>query len=254
MSESQWFINVNGQNVGPLAAEDIRARLKAGVISPATPVWREGLAGWMPVGNSELMAGMTLPLGVAPVVTQEFIAEKPPEFDKSLSPYPSVPLRVSAFMIDLVLLAVPNIFVNLALAALIGPALYDAVGASRGESALRIVSILSQVVLAGLYFGLWQAVGEGSLGKRFLGLRLVRADLRRMQTLCGIKRFLAHYTLLLLSCGLGFVRIAWNKQKRGWHDSVADTVVVRADYLAWERYRRSSDGTSGRGPVSGVAA
>jgi len=41
-----------------------------------------------------------------------------------------------------------------------------------------------------------------------------------------IGRYLAYY-LFLLPFGLGFIWVAFNERKQGWHDKLAGTVVVR---------------------------
>ncbi len=43
-----------------------------------------------------------------------------------------------------------------------------------------------------------------------------------------IGRYCAYY-LSLLPLGLGFLWIAWDKRKQGWHDKLAGTVVIRPE-------------------------
>ncbi|MFN0110910.1 MAG: RDD family protein [Blastocatellia bacterium] len=65
-----------------------------------------------------------------------------------------------------------------------------------------------------------------SFGKRFIGLRVVRADGQPMdyQTAC-IR--LAGFLLSTLFAGLGFLWILWDKDQRGLHDKIAKTLVVK---------------------------
>lgn len=44
----------------------------------------------------------------------------------------------------------------------------------------------------------------------------------------SIIRYLSYY-LSLLPLGLGFLWIAWDAKKQGWHDKLAGTVVVRCE-------------------------
>lgn len=65
-----------------------------------------------------------------------------------------------------------------------------------------------------------------TVGKLMLGLKVVRANGRRV----GYKRALGRcmgYVLCYITLGFGFLAIAWNKQKRGLHDFICDTMVVR---------------------------
>jgi uncharacterized RDD family membrane protein YckC len=42
----------------------------------------------------------------------------------------------------------------------------------------------------------------------------------------AIGRYLAYY-LALIPFGLGFLWVAFDKRKQGWHDKLAGTVVIR---------------------------
>lgn len=69
----------------------------------------------------------------------------------------------------------------------------------------------------------------GTPGKRLLGYEVVDADsgaaLRIGQAL---PRYLGYF-VSLLPFGLGFLWIAWDRRKQGFHDKIAKTVVVLED-------------------------
>ena len=46
-----WFYAKDGEQHGPVEAEDIRERLKSGDLSNGTLVWREGMAQWTALGE-----------------------------------------------------------------------------------------------------------------------------------------------------------------------------------------------------------
>jgi predicted Zn finger-like uncharacterized protein len=50
-AENSWHIVVEGEQVGPLSASDVRARLSRGEITGETFIWREGLADWLKVSS-----------------------------------------------------------------------------------------------------------------------------------------------------------------------------------------------------------
>jgi uncharacterized membrane protein YhaH (DUF805 family) len=53
----QWYLAKDGQQEGPVTAQQIGALVKAGSLDPTTAmVWREGLTDWKPLGESELSA------------------------------------------------------------------------------------------------------------------------------------------------------------------------------------------------------
>lgn len=57
-----WHLAINGETVGPLAEDDVRARYDAGEIDKDTAVWQEGFEDWIPLGDVPLYAD--LPDGV----------------------------------------------------------------------------------------------------------------------------------------------------------------------------------------------
>ena len=58
------------------------------------------------------------------------------------------------------------------------------------------------------------------------GLKVVRLDGRPMDWATSAVRALACF-LSLIFLGLGFIWIAFDPEKQGWHDKIAGTVVVR---------------------------
>jgi predicted Zn finger-like uncharacterized protein len=50
-SENSWHIVVDGEQVGPLAASDVRARLARGEVTAETYIWREGMADWLKISS-----------------------------------------------------------------------------------------------------------------------------------------------------------------------------------------------------------
>jgi len=99
---------------------------------------------------------------------------------------------------------------------------------------LVLVSILSVVVhgpplaflVALAYFaGLWAWRGT-TIGGIVLGLKVVRTDGQPVSFLVALVRGLAAaFSFVVLF--LGFLWIAWDREKQGWHDRIAGTVVIR---------------------------
>ena len=64
-------------------------------------------------------------------------------------------------------------------------------------------------------------------GKIALGASIVDAKTGAKASIGQlIGRYLAYY-VSLLPLGLGFFWVAWDPKKQGWHDKLADTVVIR---------------------------
>jgi hypothetical protein len=59
---AHWYYGDNGQQNGPLDDDGIRQAISDGKLTPYTLVWREGMAGWMPLLQvPELSGGSVAP-------------------------------------------------------------------------------------------------------------------------------------------------------------------------------------------------
>ena len=72
---------------------------------------------------------------------------------------------------------------------------------------------------------LWKLKGA-TVGDIIFGLKVVRVDGRQMDWVSAAVRALACFFSLIV-IGLGFFWIAFDREKQGWHDKIAGTVVVR---------------------------
>jgi len=81
------------------------------------------------------------------------------------------------------------------------------------------------VVLAAYAAILWKLKGA-TIGDIILGLKVVRVDGAPLEWVTVIVRALACFFSLVVA-GLGFIWIAFDRDKQGWHDKIAGTVVVR---------------------------
>lgn len=91
--------------------------------------------------------------------------------------------------------------------------------------AFALVGMILFAGLALLYFVVFHASLGQTVGKRLVGLRVIDGWGERPSFLRALGRALAYSPSLLL-VGLGFVWIAFDRDKRGLHDWLADTYVV----------------------------
>jgi len=68
----------------------------------------------------------------------------------------------------------------------------------------------------------WQA----TVGKRILGLKVVDGEGNRISFAKAAGRFFAKILSGLIFC-IGFLMIVWTKRKRGLHDMIAETLVIK---------------------------
>lgn len=87
------------------------------------------------------------------------------------------------------------------------------------------VSTAVQTIYYTITVGKW---GK-TIGKAALRLQVLRSDGSRVSYGRAFCRSLA-YVLNSFTFGIGFLIIAFNSQKRGLHDFICDTIVVRTDW------------------------
>jgi uncharacterized RDD family membrane protein YckC len=137
-------------------------------------------------------------------------------------------IRSMAFATDyVILLLILAIFVVLGFLTL-------SVGAGGGKEIpiLRQIRIILPtllplgVVLPLAYFTFFHGTGGQSIGKMIFGLRVIRTDGQPLTLFRALGRALG-YILSAMPLFLGFFWVGFSSSKRAWHDSLADTIVIR---------------------------
>lgn len=79
-----------------------------------------------------------------------------------------------------------------------------------------------------LYFALMESSERGAtLGKMALGLRVVTSDGQRLSFLNATGRYFAKIISAIILF-IGFIMIGFTDRKRGLHDMIAGTLVIKA--------------------------
>jgi uncharacterized RDD family membrane protein YckC len=137
--------------------------------------------------------------------------------------------RLSAFLVDIAVIAL--------LSTLMGVMAY--IGYKVGLSAHHrfvswknagpLVSLLTFACmgLATVYFVSFHGMEGKTVGKWLLGLRVVGRDQRPISFRRALLRWIGTVGLGFASLGLAFLWILWQREKRGWHDYLARTWVMR---------------------------
>jgi uncharacterized RDD family membrane protein YckC len=143
--------------------------------------------------------------------------------------------RAVAGAVDLVVLSVVFLLLDILASLLLGQRLprlsqlgpdYLLDVAVNGD-ALAEVGLVLLAVLGFLYFFLFQAFGGQTPGMRLVGVRVIDAYGERPSLLRALARTLAYVPSALL-LALGFLWIGFDREKRGLHDRIADTYVIRS--------------------------
>jgi len=134
-------------------------------------------------------------------------------------------LRIAAAMIDGMVVGIPAVIV------LCVPAVVAHFVGGKNQGLVDSAVVLATVaVLVGnwLYFSLLESsTRRATAGKRALGLRVVTAQGQQLSFLNATGRFFAKW-LSSLILGIGFLMVGFTNRKRGLHDFMADTFVIRS--------------------------
>ena len=141
--------------------------------------------------------------------------------------YASFETRLVAFILDLIVLAsFFALFVAFALLQLLLRSDFGDDDPPDQAYYVAAIMILAYFVLfVPVYFvGLWTWRGQ-TLGKMAVAIRVVRSDGRPAGVGAALLRLVGYlFSSLLLFAG--FLMIVFDRQRRGLHDRLADTVVV----------------------------
>lgn len=83
-----------------------------------------------------------------------------------------------------------------------------------------------QLVVLAVYGAIMWKMRGSTVGGILFDLQVVRVDGREMDWATAVVRALSCF-LSAVVAGLGFLWIAFDPDKQGWHDKIAGTVVVR---------------------------
>jgi uncharacterized RDD family membrane protein YckC len=144
--------------------------------------------------------------------------------------------RFVAFAIDLALVLVAAGIINWVIIAALGLVGINVIGpASNANTNIgRIIIIISKIVLVAMpivllisYWMIFWTVTGQTIGKRIMGVRIVRMDGQRMKARNSVRRIIMYF-VSMIPFFLGFLVILIDDERRGWHDKVAKTCVIYA--------------------------
>lgn len=89
------------------------------------------------------------------------------------------------------------------------------------------VSFIISFIIQALYFGGFLVYKQGqTLGKMFLGIRVVSIDGKPITWGKALLREILGKMISVLVLGLGYLWVIWDGKKQAWHDKIAGTYVV----------------------------
>lgn len=88
--------------------------------------------------------------------------------------------------------------------------------------------LVAFVAIAAAVIGFWRYCGA-TPGKIALGIKIVDAASGRAPTLGRLVLRLVGYLVSALPLSLGFLWVAVDRRKQGWHDKIARTIVINSE-------------------------
>lgn len=61
-----WYYILKNQTVGPVSEQQLIALISSGKLAKDTPIWKQGMAGWLPASYSPLAASISASAGASP--------------------------------------------------------------------------------------------------------------------------------------------------------------------------------------------
>lgn len=140
-------------------------------------------------------------------------------------------IRLGAFVIDYICYSLIGFivififgFIYGALLALTGNEQY--INSPCFEQNANIIATIVQIFVVASYFVFFESSSkQGTIGKMACGLKVIDEDGRRLSRKLAFKRFVSSILSMLIFY-IGFIMVAFNKNKRALHDNLSKTYVV----------------------------
>ena len=130
-------------------------------------------------------------------------------------------VRLAAFLIDNIFILIAVVFLSRVAGIAAGMG-----GAEEDDPLVAQFGFLIGIFFVPFYFTLFTGWDGRTLGKWLFGLRVIRVTGEQVGYGRAFVRYLG-YIVSLLFFGLGFIMIAVDRNKRGLHDLIAGTCVIR---------------------------
>jgi uncharacterized RDD family membrane protein YckC len=134
--------------------------------------------------------------------------------------------RILAYLIDVSFILILPLYLLSGLAAINDPTEV----LNRFWPYLFFVVLLYPIIYA-LFVSFMVSSFGGTLGKLLTGTRIVSSDGRKLKFWKAFFRNHIGYMVSGMLLGMGFIWILIDKERRGWHDQIANTYVVNVNKL-----------------------
>lgn len=123
----------------------------------------------------------------------------------------------------------------------------------RGMGLFMAVYLVTALLMDMIYFIWFHGTVGQTLGKKLCGLRVIRISGEKMTLGIAFLRWVG-YLISGIFFFLGFIWIAFDDRKQGWHDKIALTLVVRVGNEPGAEVRPTENSTFNNQPLTDVEA
>jgi uncharacterized RDD family membrane protein YckC len=260
-----YYYAKGGDKIGPLTGEEFGLALDRGDVGPSTLVWTSGMDNWKPFADAASLFPARSPSApsvpaASPVSAYPAQAENPVSqpgkqacaecgglFDpddmvrhgaswicagckplflqklregvglRSAMNYAGFWIRVAAYLLDWVINLVLTVVVTFVPGLLF-------IGDDSGIGGL--IGTVLGAIIGPAYYVFFVGKYAATPGKMAIGLKIVRSDGSRVSYPRAFARIFA-LSLAAIPLGAGLIAVGFDPEKRGWHDRICDTRVIR---------------------------
>ena len=244
----QWYYAIDGERYGPVPHSELERLVQAGTVVSDTLIWRQGMNEWQTLAavravnpawiaerRQDAPPSLEVPAEEPSPLTPPLAFEAPADEPEGLE-YAGFWPRCGAYLVDFFLWwMVWQIFVGIVGTAYFPEAMAIAAhGAGyqpKPEELMVLVRFLGAACVIGLvwsiaYDAIFLLRFAATPGKLLFGLRVVQSDGRPLGFSRIILRSLAK-ALVGLTLGIGYLIVAFDEHKRGLHDFICNTRVIK---------------------------
>lgn len=246
----QWFYVINGERAGPVSREQFDGLVQTGAITGATLVWHAGMAEWRSwarvadelaaQGDSAVCAvsgrvfpkremleyqGVWVSAEHKDVFFQRIREGLPPAGPGAAREvrYAGFWIRAVAFIIDYVCLYIMVTVISMVVN------IFTVIIASEYPALVLISQFFMLLIIVAVVLGynvFFTRKFDATPGKMLLGLKVLSVGGEKLSAGRIIGRFFAKRVSGLVFC-IGYMMAGWDDQKRGLHDMICETRVVK---------------------------
>lgn len=214
----EWYYSEDDRQIGPFSEKEFRGLVGEGKVGATTLVWHTDLADW--TAFEQLADELFPPNAVESGSLGAIALPKPKNFN-----YAGFWIRSQAYVLDgMLLFAVSMVVQYLAIL----PSIADFSDLTDIDQAMNFYYFYFglNMTIPLLYEGLMVGKYGATLGKMVLGLRVVRPDGGNVGYPLAFARYFAKM-LSGLVLGLGYLMAGFDSEKRGLHDMICSTRVIK---------------------------